>query len=154
LEINVHYCHLHKIIYRLLFLVGIITCIELATRNAIQRLVDKGTPFIERIDKFKDFLKIDLNVTKALHDRKVSFGELLSHLLPINNVENVISHLGVLLDASFSETLKNLRHFQEPDRRSLKGSLAHLDINLTEEDMREARNEMWRGYTEDTDDEK
>ncbi len=46
-----------------LFLVGIITCIELATRNAIQRLVDKGTPFIERIDKFKDFLKIDLNVT-------------------------------------------------------------------------------------------
>ncbi len=98
-----------------LFLVGIVTCLEVATRKAIQRLVDKGTPYVERIDKFKDFLKIDLNVTKALHDKKVSFGELVSHLLPVNNVENIISHLEVLLDVSCSETLKNLRHFQEPD---------------------------------------
>lgn len=98
-----------------LFLVGIVTCLEVATRKAIQRLVDQGTPYIERIDKFKDFLRIDLNITKALHDKKVSFGELVSHLLPINNVENIISHLGVLLDASFSETLTNLRHFEEPD---------------------------------------
>lgn len=98
-----------------LFLVGIVTCLEIATRKAIQRLVDQGTPYFERIDKFKDFLRIDLNVTKALHDRKVSFGELVSHLLPINNVENIMSHLGVLLDFSFSELLKNLKHFEEPD---------------------------------------
>ena len=37
-------------------------------------------------------------------------------------------------------------------RRSLKGSLAHLNIKWTEEDMRQARNEMWRGYTKDTED--
>ncbi len=39
-------------------------------------------------------------------------------------------------------------------RRSLKGSLAHLNIKWTEEDMRVARNEMWRGYTKDTEGEK
>ena len=39
-------------------------------------------------------------------------------------------------------------------RRSLKGSLAHLNIKFTEEDLREARNEMWRGYTKDTENEK
>lgn len=98
-----------------LFLVGIVTCLEVATRKAIQRLVDQGSPYIERIDKFKDFLRIDLHITKALHDKKVSFGELVSHLLPINNVENIISHLGVLLDASLSEALRNLRNFEEPD---------------------------------------
>lgn len=35
-------------------------------------------------------------------------------------------------------------------RRSLKGALSHLNIRLTEEDLREARNEAWRGYTKDT----
>jgi hypothetical protein len=39
-------------------------------------------------------------------------------------------------------------------RRSLYGILSDLEINITEEDIREARNEMWRGYTEDTENEK
>ena len=39
-------------------------------------------------------------------------------------------------------------------RKSLKGSLAHLNIKFTEADLREARNEMWRGYTKDTENEK
>lgn len=39
-------------------------------------------------------------------------------------------------------------------RKSLKGSLAHLNISVSEDDLREARNEMWRGYTKDTEDEK
>lgn len=98
-----------------LFLVGIVTCLELATRKAIQSLVDKGSPYIERIDRFKDFLKLDLNVTKALHDKKVTFGELVSHLVPVNNVENIISHLGVLLDSSFTEKLRTLTYPDGPD---------------------------------------
>lgn len=39
-------------------------------------------------------------------------------------------------------------------RKSLKGSLAHLNIKITDEDIREARNEMWRGYTKDTENER
>lgn len=39
-------------------------------------------------------------------------------------------------------------------RKSLKGSLAHLNIKISEEDIRKARNEMWRGFTEDTENEK
>ncbi len=56
-----------------------------------------------------------------------------------------------LLD--FAEFLEAKQSVRKP-RRSLKGSLAHLNIKWTEEDMREARNEMWRGYTKDTEDEK
>lgn len=36
--------------------------------------------------------------------------------------------------------------------RSLYGIWADMDVNLTEEDLRQARNEMWRGYTKDTED--
>lgn len=39
-------------------------------------------------------------------------------------------------------------------RKSLKGSLSHLNIKISDEDIREARNEMWRGYTKDTENEK
>jgi hypothetical protein len=31
-------------------------------------------------------------------------------------------------------------------RRSLKGALAHLSIQITDEDIRESRREMWSGY--------
>lgn len=38
-------------------------------------------------------------------------------------------------------------------RRSMKGAFADLQISLTEY-IREARNEMWRGYMQDTENEK
>lgn len=56
-----------------------------------------------------------------------------------------------LLD--FAEFLENKEKIKKP-RVSLKGALAHLNINITDEDIREARNEMWRGYTKDTEHEK
>ena len=56
-----------------------------------------------------------------------------------------------LLD--FAEFLESKETVKRP-RRSLKGALAHLNIKITEEDIRQARNEMWRGYTKDTENEK
>ncbi len=51
----------------------------------------------------------------------------------------------------FVQFLKSKEAKRKP-RRSLQGSLAHLNIKWTEEEMRQARNEMWRGYTKDTED--
>ena len=56
-----------------------------------------------------------------------------------------------LLD--FAEFLESKETVKRP-RRSLKGALAHLNIKITDEDIRQARNEMWRGYTKDTENEK
>ena len=54
------------------------------------------------------------------------------------------------------EYAKMLEQKEKPrgPRRSLRGIWADLNVNLTEEDLRQARNEMWRGYTADTEDEK
>ena len=62
--------------------------------------------------------------------------------LPVGKQEEVLD---------FVQFLKAKQAKRKP-RRSLKGSLAHLNIKWTEEDMRQARNEMWRGYTKDTED--
>lgn len=56
-----------------------------------------------------------------------------------------------LLD--FAEFLESRKNAKRP-RHSLKGALAHLNIRINDEDIREARNEMWRGYTKDTESEK
>lgn len=58
----------------------------------------------------------------------------------------VVRQQEVLDFVEFLETKESVRK----PRRTLKGSLAHLNIDLTDEDMRQARNEMWRGYTRDT----
>jgi hypothetical protein len=53
----------------------------------------------------------------------------------------------------FMESMESNEKPRKP-RLSLQGIWADLNINLTEEDLRQARNEMWRGYTRDTDDQK
>ncbi len=65
-------------------------------------------------------------------------------ILPVNRQQE-------LLD--FAEFLESKEAVKRP-RRSMKGALANLNIKITEEDIREARNEMWRGYTKDTENEK
>ncbi len=65
-------------------------------------------------------------------------------VLPVNRQQE-------LLD--FAEFLESKEAVKRP-RRSMKGALADLNIKITEEDIREARNEMWRGYTKDTENEK
>ena len=53
----------------------------------------------------------------------------------------------------FAEFLEQKDTVKRP-RRSLKGALAHLNIKVTDEQIQQARNEMWRGYTKDTENEK
>lgn len=53
----------------------------------------------------------------------------------------------------FVQFLKAKQSKRKP-RRSLQGSLAHLNFEWNDQILREARNEMWRGYTKDTWDEK
>lgn len=53
----------------------------------------------------------------------------------------------------FVDSLHNEARKKTP-RVSLKGIWADMNVNITEEDIREARNEMWRGYTKDTENEK
>ena len=65
-------------------------------------------------------------------------------MLPVNYKQE-------LLD--FAEFLEQKKAKVMP-RVSLKGIWADLNVNITDKDIREARNEMWRGYTKDTENEK
>ncbi len=45
----------------------------------------------------------------------------------------------------FAESLHEQNGSRSP-RRVLKGALSHLNIHITEQEIREARREMWSGY--------
>ena len=54
----------------------------------------------------------------------------------------------------FVEFLEQKEYKRPRPRQILKGALQHLNIKFTDQDLREARNEIWRGYTKDTEDDK
>jgi hypothetical protein len=61
-------------------------------------------------------------------------------VLPIEKKQEVLD---------FTEFLQS-KYTNKINKKSLKGSLAHLQIRVTNNDIKQARNEMWRGYTADT----
>jgi hypothetical protein len=97
-----------------LCVIGIAACIEACVRDVIKHLVDYGEPYLSRISRFKDLLRFDLELTKALSTSEITFGELVAHLLPISKVSDIASHLEMILndeerEASFKTRLSNLR---------------------------------------------
>ncbi len=116
-----------------LFVVGIVACIEVAVRDAIQKLIDHGRPYVERISEFKDTLHLDFNIAIALHDKRISFGDLVAHLLPVSNVAQINSHFEVLLGRKFKQVLADIREFVEPLDREIQDSQAETDPELDDE---------------------
>lgn len=77
----------------------------------------------------------------------------------MTNVEVLLQKFEVLPPAQQKKAIEYVDALQkevsgQSKRKSLKGALKHLNIKITDEDIREARNEMWRGYTKDTENEK
>ncbi len=85
--------------------IGLVAAMEGFTRSVIEHLIDSGFPFLERISSFKD-LKFDAEIITAIQQKKVSIGELTSHLLPISNFGHIEKHMGILLNEDFVERLK------------------------------------------------
>ncbi len=111
-----------------LYLIGVASCMEVAVREAVRRLVDHGSPYLDRIDEFKQHLRFDLDVVRALGDQHISFGDLVAHLLPVSSVEHIDSHLGALLGCKLRQSLADIREFVEPPASAWLGSEDSEDV--------------------------
>ena len=108
-----------------LLLMGIASCIEVTARAAIKRLIDFGNPYLERAESFKDNIKFDFALTKALSLREITFGDLISHSLPVSRVDHISSHFEALFKGdrlNFKDALSQVRVFIEPDEDELFGN--------------------------------
>lgn len=62
--------------------------------------------------------------------------------LPLERQREVLQIVESLVESAKRDTAPQV------PRRRLMGDLEHLNVHLTEEDIHEARREMWGGYTE------
>lgn len=86
------------------FPVALVACIEGYFRMAVADLIDKGSPFIDRVIKLRD-VNVSLEVAVAIQTSKISLGEYISHFLSISCLEDICRALSALLDMDFRERL-------------------------------------------------
>lgn len=104
---------------RALHVMGMVASLEVTVREAIKRLIDHGAPFLDRVEGFKEHLRFDFALTKALSLGQITFGDLVAHSLPISSVDHIASHFETLFMAegkrhTFGHILSSLRVFVEP----------------------------------------
>ncbi|MGF1886359.1 hypothetical protein L4D13_09465 [Photobacterium profundum] len=87
--------------------IGYIGAMEGYFRLLIADLINAGAPYRDRITDLKD-IKFSPEVVLAIHDKKISLGEFVSHLLPINRISDIDNHLSILLGEPFIKNLKNM----------------------------------------------
>jgi len=80
--------------------IGYIACVEGYFRMLFADLINSGKPYSDNITNFKD-LKITIDDVLALHSRKVSLGEYVVPLLPLNGIQDINYCLSTILGEDF-----------------------------------------------------
>lgn len=78
--------------------VRLVTILEVFARDWVAELVDAGDPYTSRgAELVKGSLKIDYAMAQALVGKQVTFGELVSHEIPVNDIGDVDRAFSTLL---------------------------------------------------------
>jgi hypothetical protein len=98
--------------------ISLVSALEGYFRAVVRDLVDSDSVFLERAEKFKD-LKIPLNIITAVHGKKLSLGEFISHSIPFSNLEDINKNLSIFLNLDFFDVMRNAEFNIGVDRDSL-----------------------------------
>lgn len=85
--------------------IGYIACLEGYFRLLIADLINFGEPYITNVKNFRD-IKFSLENIVAIHLKKVTLGDYISHLLSINSINDVNFNISTILDIDFFTELK------------------------------------------------
>jgi hypothetical protein len=85
--------------------IGYIACLEGYFRLLIADLINFGEPYITNVKNFKD-IKFSIENVVAINLNKVTLGDYISHLLPINSIQDINTNLSTILNLDFLAELK------------------------------------------------
>jgi len=98
--------------------IATVACFESFLRSIVAELIDKGEPYYKNVSKFNQSssIKFDFNIVNAIQKKKISIGDLVSHILNCNNIKDFNSNLSILTQTNFLEELKKFKpkHSTEP----------------------------------------
>ena len=87
--------------------IGTVACVEAYFRMAVRDLIEHGSPFEQNARKLQD-IKLELATILDMRREKISHGEFIAHLLPLNNLDDINRHVSVLIGSSFLDDLKDI----------------------------------------------
>lgn len=85
--------------------IGYVACVEGYIRLLIADVINKGQPYLDRVSNFKE-IKFTAETVVALQKKEITLGDYIAHLLPINNLCDINSHLSMLLDTDYIKFYK------------------------------------------------
>lgn len=90
--------------------IGTVACMETFFRGAIQQLVGHGEPYAPRAVKLLENsqAKLDFDIFWAVHQKKFTLGEFVSHVVSLQNLKNINFVASTLLDADFLAALRDV----------------------------------------------
>lgn len=101
------------------FPIGIVACIESYFRLVFRDLINFGSPYSERANKLTEY-RFKLSDVLAIKNDRVSIGEIVSHLLTINQFSDIEKIMTCLLDEDFYEQLKEIKYpvdLKDPEKK-------------------------------------
>ena len=86
--------------------VAAIALVEGYFKGLMCDLINLGPPFLQNAAEFKE-VRVSLEALVGTHTREITVGELLTHPLRLNNLEDIDRHMSVVLGLEFLKTLKS-----------------------------------------------
>ena len=98
------------------FPISLVACAEYFFRTTFKELIDYGSPFFDRVEKLNKLqtFKLDLKILQSIQGKEITVGELISHILPLNNLNDIESTMSILINRDF---LHELRFFEIKEER-------------------------------------
>jgi uncharacterized protein YecT (DUF1311 family) len=106
-----------------------VTLLEVFLRRWLERLIDKGAPYVERASKLNLNLKFDFPIAKGLQGGVVTFGELFAHSVSLSEMSSICSTFDKILDEDLFEAIRNTRNRWEERQNGRVGEPIIPDIN-------------------------
>lgn len=92
------------------FPIRLVTSLEVYTREQVAKLIDHGEPYISRARELTVDFKFDYELTRALVGKSITFGELMSHAMPLNGVADLDKVFKTLLEKPLVLLLTGVSH--------------------------------------------
>jgi hypothetical protein len=91
--------------------IAVVACFEAFFRSIFKELVDFGKPYSDNVIKFNQSknIKLDFDIINAIQAKSVTVGEFISHILPLNNLDDINQNLSALMGLDFLQSLKTFK---------------------------------------------
>jgi uncharacterized protein YecT (DUF1311 family) len=117
------------------FPIRLVTLLEVFAREWIRRVVDRGSPYIERAETLTRSTKLDFVFSMALQGRRVTIGDLVAHAVSINDIGQMLKIFDLLLEDQFTKRLPLISDRWEVEVERVKAKPIIQNFDRTMKDL-------------------